>query len=493
MRRSLRVRDKIVLVTSICIFIFAAIGGYYFIKRESRLYTEDIIHQGKTIAGISSVIFTNAIVYKELELVEEIAMTDYLDYYILDVMKREPRISYIVILDTAGRVLSHSDITEYGKIYTDPVTLKALNSSETLTQTFLDNNKNEILDVAVPMRISTKYWGVCRVGMSLAGLQQQVAELRNRIGSMVSIFLLLSLIVINFAGKKLTKPLSTLSQVMDRITETGDLDSEQFDPKPRKDEIGMLQNSFSWMLKRLRTGNEERLRLMDLSLRAEKMASIGLLASGVAHEINNPLGGIILCFKNLTETNMKEDERKQHIEVIQSGLQKIQYTVKDLLNFARSSPMQKESASINDLLEESLKLSGYLMGKHNIKIVRHLQPDLPSIYVDPSKICQVFLNIIINADQAMGDSGVLTLASGLTNACCWVKVSDTGPGIDPRLKAKIFSTFFTTKRESSGTGLGLAVSRIFINQHGGTIKVVSKKKQGAAFIIKLPIAGHEII
>lgn len=199
MRRSLRVRDKIVLVTSICMFIFAAIGGQYFIKRESRLYTEDITHQGKTIAGISSVIFTNALVYKELELVEEIAMTDYLDYYILDVMKREPRISYIVILDTAGRVLSHNDITEYGKIYTDPLTLKALKSSDTLTQTFTDNDKNKILDVAVSMRISTKYWGVCRVGMSLTGLQQQVAELRNRIGSMVSVFLLLSLIVINLA------------------------------------------------------------------------------------------------------------------------------------------------------------------------------------------------------------------------------------------------------------------------------------------------------
>ncbi len=493
MKRSLRVRDKIVLVTSMCIFIFAAIGGYYFIKRESRLYTEDIIHQGKTIAGISSVIFTNALVYKELELVEEIAMTDYLDYYILDVMQREPRISYIVILDTSGRVLSHSDIKEYGKIYTDPVTSRALISSETLAQTFIDNNNNEILDVAVPMRISTKYWGVCRVGMSLTGLKQQVSELRNRIGSMVSIFLLFSLIVIGIAGKKLTNPLVNLSQLMDKITETGDLHVERFSPKPRKDEIGRLQDSFSWMLKRLRRANEERLKLMDLSLRAEKMASIGLLASGVAHEINNPLGGIILCFKNLTETDMDEDARKQHIEVIHSGLQKIQYTVKELLNFARSSPMKKEAASINDLLEESLKLSGYLMGKHNIRIIRRFRQDLPQVSVDPSKICQVFLNIIINAVQAMGESGVLTLSSGISNDFCWVKVTDTGPGIDPRLKAKIFDTFFTTKSQNSGTGLGLAVSRIFINQHGGSIEVVSEKKDGAAFIIKLPLAGHEKI
>jgi two-component system NtrC family sensor kinase len=491
MRRSLRVRDKIILVTSMCIFIFASIGGYYFIKRESRLYTEDIIHQGKTIAGISSVIFTNALVYKELELVEEIAMTDYLDYYILDVMNRDPRISYIVILDTSGRVLSHSDIKEYGKIYTDPVTSRALTASETLTQTFVDKDNNEILDVAAPMRISTKYWGVCRVGMSLAGLKQQITELRNRIGSMVSIFLLLSLLVISIIGKKLTNPLVKLSQAMDRITETGDLDVEQFSPKPRKDEIGMLQNSFSWMLKRLRKASEERLKLMDLSLRAEKMASIGLLASGVAHEINNPLGGIILCFKNLTETKMEDDARKQHIEVIQSGLHKIQYTVKDLLNFARSSPMKKETASINELLEESLKLADYLMGKRNIRIVRRLKPNLPQIHVDPSRVCQVFLNIIINAVQAMGDNGVLTLTSDISKDFCWVKVSDTGPGIDPRLKGKIFDTFFTTKGQSSGTGLGLAVSRIFINQHGGTIEVVSEKKDGAAFIIKLPLAGRE--
>jgi signal transduction histidine kinase len=475
----------------LCIFIFASIGGYYFIKRETRLYTEDIIHQGKTIAGISSVIFTNALVYKELELVEEITMTDYLDYYILDVMKKDPRIVYIVVLDPAGRVLSHSDIKEYGKIYTDHITTNALQATTTLTQTYNINDNDEILDVSVPMRISTRNWGVCRVGLSLAKLKQQVAELRNRIGSMVSIFFLFSLLIIGIVGKKLTNPLVNLSKTMDKITETGDLESADFTPKPRKDEIGTLQDSFSWMVKRLRKANEERLKLMDLSLKAEKMATIGILASGVAHEINNPLGGIILCFKNLTETEMKEADREQHIAVIHSGLQKIQQTVKDLLNFARSSPMEIIPSSINDLLDESLKLAGFLLGKHNIRIIRQFQSDMPKIKVDPSKICQVFLNIIINAVQAMGESGVLTITSRIEKNTCWVKIKDTGPGIDPKLKRKIFDSFFTTKDQSSGTGLGLAVSRTFIKQHGGTIEVETGKKEGAVFIVKLPLTKSE--
>lgn len=489
MRKSIGVRHKIVLVTLFCIFMFAFIGGYYFIKRETRLYTEDIVHQGRTIAGISSVIFTNALVYKELELVEEIAMTDYLDYYILDVMKKDPRIAYIAVLDPEGRVLSHSDIKEYGKKYNDQVTLAALGASETMIRT-VRLNEVEILDIAVPMRISTKNWGVCRVGLSLSGLEKQTEELRNRIITMVSIFLVLSFLIISIVSRKLTNPIVNLARVMDRITETGDLEVGDFTPRQRKDEIGKLQDSFSWMIRRLRSANEERLKLMDLSLRAEKMASIGLLASGVAHEINNPLGGIILCFKNLTSTKMDKKDRQQHIEVIHSGMQKIQQTVKDLLNFARSAPMEIIPASINDLLNESLKLAGFLLGKRHIRIIRQFQPDMPNAEVDPSKICQVFLNIIINAVQAMGESGVLTLISGIDKNTCWVKISDTGPGIDPRLKGKIFDSFFTTKDHNSGTGLGLAVSKKLVKQHGGTIEVEIGQKKGASFIVKLPLTGR---
>ncbi len=489
MRRHLHIREKFVLVASVCIFVFAGIGGYFLLQIESRLYTEDLIHQGRTVAGITGVIFTNAMVYKELDMVEDVAFTDYLDYYILYLMKHDPRIEYIVVLDNSGRVLSHSSIMEYGRQYADPITLRALEASSILTQRF-EKNGLAILDVAAPLSISTKSWGVCRVGLSLNELNTQIMELRYRIGAMTGLFLLAALITIGFLSKKVTAPLVKLSRTMDQITETGDLDISHYTPKPRNDEIGVLQDSFSWMVRRLQTANEERLQTMELAMRAEKMAGIGLLASGVAHEINNPLGGVVLCFNNLCREDMDEASRREHIEVIASGLEKIQQTVKELLDYARESPLSKEPVGINDLVEDSLKLAEYLLKKRDIRIVRQFRSDLPEILVNASKISQVFLNIIINAIHAMGDEGTLTLESGSDGDFCHVRIGDTGPGIDEDVIKKIYDPFFTTKRADIGTGLGLAVSATFVRQHAGVIDVISKKGQGATFVIKLPISDR---
>ena len=134
-----------------------------------------------------------------------------------------------------------------------------------------------------------------------------------------------------------------------------------------------------------------------------------------------------------------------------------------------------------------------MLGKHNIQIERKLETNLPQIMADPSKISQVFLNIIINAVQAMGENGILTIVTSVEKEYCRIEFSDNGPGINPQLKGKIFNAFFTTKEESAGTGLGLTVSRTFITQHGGTIEADFNKKDGAAFIIKLPLKGDQDI
>ena len=126
---------------------------------------------------------------------------------------------------------------------------------------------------------------------------------------------------------------------MDQITEKGNLDIQYPESARRKDEIGRLQVSFSWMIKRLREANREQTKTMDLMCQTEKMATVGSLAAGVAHEINNPLGGVVLCFKNFTESDMDEESRKMHVEVINSGLLKIQNTVQGLLDFSRKTPI----------------------------------------------------------------------------------------------------------------------------------------------------------
>ncbi len=230
---------------------------------------------------------------------------------------------------------------------------------------------------------------------------------------------------------------------------------------------------------------------MDEQMRmAEKLAAVGQLSAGVAHEINNPLGGIRLCFNNLMTTEMGEETRRAHIDVINSGLAKIQDIIGQLVDFSKKSSLSVSSVSVNHLIENVLKLTDYLISKKEIKIIKNLSPDIPEIIVDRNKIEQVFLNIVLNAVHAMDNApGTLTVETMLDGGYCKVSFSDTGPGIPDDILPDIFDPFFTTKGVGDGTGLGLSVSRSLVEQHNGKIKVETSEI-GTKFIIELPIANE---
>ncbi|BCB95167.1 sensor histidine kinase [Dissulfurispira thermophila] len=228
-------------------------------------------------------------------------------------------------------------------------------------------------------------------------------------------------------------------------------------------------------------------RKMEEQLRmAEKLAAIGQLSAGIAHEINNPLGGVRLCFNNLMTTSMDEKTKKTHIDVINSGLARIQDIVKQLLDFSKKSALSISPASINTLIENVLNLTDYLISKREIKIIKKLSPDVPEIMVDPNKMEQVFLNIILNAVQSMnGDKGLLTIETSCNNGFCIASFADSGHGISEEILPYIFDPFFTTKPVGEGTGLGLSVSKSIIEQHKGKILVETNPK-GTKFTVMLP-------
>ncbi|MCP4114009.1 MAG: histidine kinase [Desulfobacteraceae bacterium] len=482
-------QNKFITATSLFIVIFTAVVGYLLVNHESRLYTEDAVNQAKTIAGISGVIFTNALVYKELGLVEDINFTDYLDYYVSDLMQKDRRIAYMIVLDPSGKVLSHSDIKEHGKIYTDTLTKQGLEDTRTTVRETMDEENGLIADVTAPLRISTKNWGVCRIGFYLSGVEEKINMLKNGIISIMSLVLIFSLMIIGIAGKALATPLVKLAGIMDQITEKRDIKIQVPEFPLRRDEVGMLQNSFSWMLRKLREAAAEKEKTMDRMIQAEKMATVGNLAAGVAHEINNPLGGVVLCFKNVVKGDLDQEAKELHIDVINSGLGKIQNTVEELLNYSRKSPIRIEQTSVNDIIKGTLRLVENAFCKKDIEIVKKLDPLMPMVPLDPNRIEQVFMNIIINAGDAMGDRGTLKITTGTDQGLCLVSISNTGPEIPPEVLSNIFEPFFTTKDPGKGTGLGLAVCKAIVGQHGGMIDVVSKKGKGVEFQIRLPREG----
>ncbi len=224
-------------------------------------------------------------------------------------------------------------------------------------------------------------------------------------------------------------------------------------------------------------------------IKTEKLASIGQLAAGVAHEINNPLGTIMIYAHILQKGFDKDDPRREDIELIISEANRAKEIVQGLLSFARETKLRPGPTNINDLLEDVLGLVVNQSLFHNIRIEKRFSDELPTIVADEIKLKQVFLNIILNAAQAMEGNGRLIITTNIEKNYIKIMIHDTGPGIPPEIMGNLFSPFFTTKEK--GTGLGLAISYGIIERHGGRIDVETELGKGTTFIIYIPVVSED--
>ena len=221
---------------------------------------------------------------------------------------------------------------------------------------------------------------------------------------------------------------------------------------------------------------------------AEKLASVGQLAAGVAHEINNPLG-VIRCYADLIQKQTKKDEQLQEdARVITKHAAICKSVVESLLNFARASKPECLQGDIHPLMDETLSVLKHRMEKAKIRVQTRYTAKGTTLALDAEKMRQLFMNLLINAIQAMEEGGCLILSTHrIKDRALKVVVADTGPGISPSDQKRIFEPFFTTKKRGKGTGLGLSVSYGIVRQHGGTLEVESKPGRGTRFIVTLPL------
>ncbi len=234
--------------------------------------------------------------------------------------------------------------------------------------------------------------------------------------------------------------------------------------------------------------SEERAKQESLYL-TDRLASVGEMASGIAHELNNPLTSIIglseIVMRDEIPENVKED-----MSLIKSESHRAAGIVRNLLSFARKNATVKQSANINKLINDVLRLRSYEHGVNNIKTVKELDESLPDIMVDYSQIQQVFINIILNAEYAMVNAhgkGILKIKTEAAGNMLRITFTDDGPGIEPGNLRHIFDPFFTTKEAGKGTGLGLSISYGIVTAHSGNIYATSKFGNGATFVVELPL------
>ena len=265
-------------------------------------------------------------------------------------------------------------------------------------------------------------------------------------------------------------------------------------PEGDRDELGRLGRTFNSMVSRLADAQRRlRDRHAEEIRRAEHLASLGQMAAGIAHEINNPLAGMQNCVRTLLKHDRDPNRRVQYLEMLQEGLGRIGRTVRQLLDFAREVRPQLTRTALAPLVHRCLALLEHELAARRISSAVSVDPALPGLVADPHQLEQVFLNILMNALQSMPTGGSLTVSAGRreseAGSFVEVRIADTGGGIAPDTLPRIFDPFFTTKEAGEGTGLGLSVSYGIVQAHGGVIEVESEVGKGSTFTIALPVGG----
>jgi len=364
----------------------------------------------------------------------------------------------------------------------------------------------------------TRVLGMINVRMSLAPVDQAISASRRQM--MFSLFGAIALLSVVFAALiwiMVHKPVHRLTVGTNRVA-AGDLDHKI--SIESHDELGNLARSFNRMTAELQRANaeindwtktlEDRVdkKTAELQqahehvLRVEKLASIGKLAAIVAHEINNPLAGILVYAKLLLKRLSRNDdptkdtaESKKHLETIAAESARCGEIVKGLLQFARQSKPNAEPNDINEIIQQSVRLVRHKLELTNIRTEIKLDANLNRVVCDAQQIKQALVALLINACEAVGQhDGLIAIESrGLPNlSATEVRISDNGIGMDEETKQMVFEPFFTTKEQGKGVGLGLAVVYGIVTAHGGEIEVDSAPGSGTTFVIRLPNGASRI-
>lgn len=352
--------------------------------------------------------------------------------------------------------------------------------------------------------VEGKIIGILYVGM----LEKPYLDTANRVmltfALIAVLFVIFLLVILNFSTTRIIRPLQRMVRATQEIA-NGDL-SHKVDVRSG-DEIGTLADSFNQMTDHLCRANdsliewgttlekkvEERTKeLVEIQahlVQSEKLASIGKLAAGIAHEINNPLGGILLYSHLILEDTEKNHLHYENLRKIVKETTRCKDIVKGLLEFARPKEPEMGMVDMNELLNKSLTLMERQALFQNIDIRKSYEPGLPKIFADGAQLQQVFINIILNAAEAMNGNGALTLKTSVDTGRDMISIefTDTGHGIREEDKKRLFEPFFSTKEVGKGTGLGLAISYGIVQKHRGMIEVQSEAGHGATLTVKLPL------
>ena len=481
----LGLRPKIFLFTNVAIFATMGLVTVLGAANERRRQYEALEQRARSLAAALAVPVTDALMNKDLGLTPDTGLTD---TYISEILASNRDSMLYVIVADAGGVVVHSNLwSRVGEPFE-----RALDRSSILSPPGAEirsgDDGERVLEVREPLHVSTRFWGSLTVGFSLEPVERRIEVIVSRLVVIALLVIAANSVISAISMEWLIRPILGLHQVMRRAA-GGDLSARA--GVRRHDEIGELARAFNGMMDELEESRErEKVRRSQLA-HTEKMAAVGTLAAGVAHEVNNPVAGVLTCIENMQGDPENREMRERYLSLIHDGVKRIELTVASLLDFSRPRSMRIGPTSLNQSLIQVLELVRFQLRRGGVEPRLELDPRNPWIAGDRFQIEQLFLNLMLNALQAMPEGGTLTLRTRRQGAWELVEIGDTGTGIPEAIRERIFDPFFTTREVGHGTGLGLAVSYNIAAAHGGGIEVETTEGEGSVFRVLLPADDDE--
>lgn len=458
-----------------------------FVRDERREMQEILLEKGKTAIDITSVRITRA-----MEANNGASLEDELRPVLED---RD--FDYAYVFDDTHVLATASDDGVAFNPQTPRPLLSSLRPGHRTPRV-----AGGYMEIVMPVVVNGRNTAGLALGVSLDLLARQGRRIRLRLFLVTAGLISSALVVIFWWTRKTVAPLIELTRSAQRLS-AGDLSVRV--AVSSIDEVGTLAATFNQLAESLQRTIQEKDRALtetnrlyrNLKVararlgRAERLSAVGMLAAGVSHELNNPLGIILATAGNLREAIDAKSPWREDVGIIEQETERCRRIIQGLLNFAASGESNPVEADVNALLRETFALVVRDERAKNLKAAWALDPHLPLLLVDPRQMQQVFLNLLLNAADAMDGPGVVTVRSGESidggQRKVVIEFADRGSGIHPNDLDHIFDPFYTTKKGGAGFGLGLAVSYGIIAGHGGEITVASELGRGTTFTITLPV------
>lgn len=475
-----RIKTRILSVTGTVIVLLMLLISFVLLIKWRELIITSESENALSITRTFSVSVIDAIIFEEQSLYRK---ENVLETYVQNFMTRLGNVHYVVIADSTGTpIVQMSDHHAYDPSQSLLDTLPAAAARD--VRIVEHATFGWTMEVRQPLVLFGTHWGTTVIGFDAQPIRDEIHS--------VFVLLLVSTIVITagvllilfFLINRMTRSIEELVRAIDSIDFRS---TARVDLAAREDEIGYFFHHFSLLQDRVEAARRDLEIAQRQIYQAEKLASIGRLAAGVAHQVNNPLNGIKSCLYAIERAPGDTARTAEYLQLIGEGIDDIETVVRKLLGFARQQSSSESRISLNEAIGKVLGLFELRLKEKNIEVRTALDASVHAVRIDSHLFQEVVMNLLLNSADAIERDGSISITTGnVDDTTVYMEIRDTGAGIPPDVLAHIFDPFFTTKDVGMGTGLGLSVCMGIIESHGGRIDVTSRPHVETLFRITLP-------